>query len=311
MRNEKLDFSDLRAGHICWSRILFTAHTQPAHGNSMGRKRKRQKAVSDDDSSSKKASSLIDFHRFHDNRDLGKTSSESIPAAQRGACTRCKTKKVKCEYSADSSTCQKCTDAGLENFCQPGKVTSRKRSSSVVSNHSSRANDVESQSDNHFTSLSHTASSNRAASSNREASSNRVVSSDSRPLTTIAELPESSFEDENYADDSIISFQQFISDEPLHKAGSADSGEDNSDYDFGPNNGAESDGEEEISSSDDSEDLRELSRQLAMQKKKKPGPKPSSRQTQGREGDDTYDPRTCGMAHVLSIVVMLKYSSCL
>lgn len=43
------------------------------------------------------------------------------------ACVRCKQRKIKCEYAADSDACKKCTAAGLADFCTPAPIVQRSR----------------------------------------------------------------------------------------------------------------------------------------------------------------------------------------
>jgi hypothetical protein len=39
------------------------------------------------------------------------------PIFKQGACTRCKSRKVKCEYEDNSTKCRKCIGAGFEDLC--------------------------------------------------------------------------------------------------------------------------------------------------------------------------------------------------
>ena len=192
------------------------------------------------------------FRGKHGNCDLGKPTSlpsKPIPAPQQGACTRCKSHKVKCEYPIGSSTCRKCIDAGLENACQPGAVnpsTSRKRSSSTAPTVPAHAKDAESLPGGHVAHSNHVAPSNHIAPLSRISPSDRMAV---HSLAPIVEAPEQSFIDNNYTKDTILSFQRFISDNGPQSIPSGS--KDNSSNSL---NKPDSDGGGGISSSEDSID---------------------------------------------------------
>jgi len=104
----------------------------------MSGKRKRQKKATTTSQTSKKAKPgrsyfvLIEFSIIQLCPGGGSSVTAPDPPSipKQGACTRCRHRKVKCEYEGNSTICRKCVSAGLEDSCMqevavPPKVSER------------------------------------------------------------------------------------------------------------------------------------------------------------------------------------------
>ena len=238
-------------------------------------------------------------------------------AANRAACSTCKSRKVKCEYAVGSSKCNRCINAGIEASCaappassrQPARASSRRPSKAP--NPSSAPPLSQKRPSSHSRSSqpssavppkrsrSHSITSNTSLSSRI---SNRKPVPAARNLPIIDEDVEiedaSSHEDEDLEDDDLpqATIKSFGSAMVIAEA-VRDADEDGAYED--EDSVVESDEEIIEFTSDIDDDPPARKRSIPAQKpappRKKPGPKPKrSRAKTPCSEDEAPDPKTCG-----------------
>ena len=241
---------------------------------------------------------LVSVIFFHHPCPLGNPQ----PIVPRAACSRCKSRKIKCEYAAGSDKCQRCITASVDESCAPppakangrGPSNMSKPSSALVKPQKQQVHGQPSDVNPRKCSRSRSVTFNPHNSKPLSHPSNlKLVSIAGNPPACHSVVPKLSIIDEeiedNIPDAMVKSFTSAIF---------AESAQDTVDgtYDNEDSTSA-SDGEMEIDlDSDIQPPTPQIRKQaVAQSTKKKPGPKPKASKAKTSDSEDEGpDPATCG-----------------